>query len=355
MRKITALVLCLILLLISGCADVDVEEKTSDDASEREVELMNDFPKGAFVTTVTVPYRNVSCIDISGDFLYMSVNDHYQADGIDKLVSYNVKTCDKKVLFELPYDSRYDDCFIEAVQTNGKWLVWEVCGLMTGHYGAIYVMNLESGEIHLAKEMGKLNNSQPILLKDKIVWSENDDEISTIYIYDCNSKSTDETAKVKSSNIYLSADGDKIVWYVDGEITVCNYAGEKIEKIKSSVGNVRALALKGNKIIADCENRVTVIDIETKELQAAQLGADSFGVTDDYIVCKVNGILSFIRADSLTENEKLIRYYVKAMGVDDNRLVTVSENEGEYANEDGAPIEQLWVHIYDFDKLTEVK
>ena len=57
----------------------------------------------------------------------------------------------------------------------------------------------------------------------------------------------------------------------------------------------------------------------------------------------------------VTENEKLIRYYVNAMGADGNRLVTISENEGKYANDDGTLIEQLWVHIYDFDKLTEVK
>ena len=115
MRKITALVLCLALLLLSGCTGkIDVEEKPLTDDPKKEVELMRDFPKGAFVTTVTVPYKNASCVDVSGDYLYMSVYDRYQADGTDTLVSYNVKTCDKRVLFELPYDSRYDDCFIDA-------------------------------------------------------------------------------------------------------------------------------------------------------------------------------------------------------------------------------------------------
>lgn len=356
MRKTIALILCFALLLLSGCTDkIGVEEEPSTDAPKKEVELMRDFPKGAFVTTVTVPYRNAGCIDVSGDCLYMSVYDGYQADGTDMLVCYNVKTCDKRVLFELPYDSRYDDCFIEAVQTDGKWLVWEVCGLMTGHHNTIYVMNLESGETHLAKEMGELNSSQPILLKNKVVWSESDEESSAIYIYDCNSKSTEETAKVKSPNIALAADGDKFVWYADGEFAVYNCADGKTEKIKASAQNVRALTLKENRIFADCDNRVAVIDVATKEIQKAQLGAESLVVTDDYVACKLSGIVSFIRTDSLTENEKLARYYVSAMGTDGNRLVTVSENEGKYANEDGTLIEQLWVHIYDFDKLSEVK
>lgn len=355
MRKITAFVLCLALLLLSGCTDkIGAEEETSTDDPKKEVELMRDFPKGAFVTTVTVPYKNASCVDVSGDYLYMSVYDRYQADGTDTLVSYNVKTCDKRVLFELPYDSRYDDCFIDAVQTDGKWLVWEVCGLMTGHYGAIYVMNLQSGEIRHAKEMGRFSNSSPVLLTGKVVWSESDEESSAIYVYDCNSKSTEETAKLKNPNISLAADGDKIVWYADGEFSVYNCTDGKTEKIKSSAQNVRALALKENRIVADCDNRVTVVDVETKEIQKAQLGAESLAVTDDYIASKVSGVVNFIKTYSLTENEKLTRYYVDAMGVDGNRLVTVSENEGKYANDDGTLIDQLWVHIYDFDKLTEV-
>ncbi len=355
MRKITALVVCLALLLLCGCSGkVNSVDNSTGVASKKEVELMRNFPKGAFVTTVTVPFQNADWIDVSGDYLYMSVYDRYQADGTDKLVSYNVKTCDERVLFEIPYDKQYENCCIEAVQTDGKWLVWEVCNIMSGHFGAIYVMNLENGEIHLAKEMSNLSNSLPVLANGKVTWSETDEENSAIYTYNCNDKRTSENAKVKSENVYLAADGDKIVWYTDGEYTVFNCLDGKTEKISSDAQNVRALSLKENKIIADCDNRVTVIDIETKESRKAEFGADSLAVTDDYISSKVSGVVNFIRTDSLTENKKLTRYYVNAIGVDGNRLVTVSENEGKYANEDGTLIEQLWVHIYDFDKLTEV-
>lgn len=355
MRKIAALIVCLVLLILCGCSDkVNSGENTTDIASKKEVELLRNFPKGAFVTTVTVPFQNADWVDISGDYLYMSVYDSYQADGTDKLVSYNIKTCDERVLFELPYNSKYDDCFIQGVQTDGKWLVWEVCNLMTGHFGAIFVMNLENGEVRLVKEMSNLSNSLPVLANGKVTWSEAGEESSAIYTYNCNNKRTSEIAKIKSEYVSFAADGDKIVWYTDGEYTVYNCLNGKTTKIKSDAEKVRALSLKENKIIADCDNRVTVTDIETKETRKAHLGADSLAVTDDYIASKVSGVVNFIRTDSLTENEKLIRYYVNAMGSDGNQLVTVSENEGKYANEDGTLIEQLWVHIYDFDKLTEV-
>ena len=360
MRKIAALILCLALLLLCGCSGkVNSDDNSTDVASKKEVELMRNFPKGAFVTTVTVPFQNADWVDVSGDYLYMSVYDRYQADGTDKLISYNIKTCDDRVLFEIPYDKQYENCCIEAVQTDGKWLVWEVCNIMSGHFGSIYVMNIESGEVRRIKEMSSSENSHPVFSNDRVIWSETDysDDLkeSIIRSYDLNSSKASKIAKIKNENVSLAADGDKIVWYTDGEYTVYNCLDAKTKSISTDAKNVRALSLKENKIIADCDNRVTVTDIETKETRKAHLGADSLAVTDDYIASKVSGVVNFIGTDSLTENERLIRYYVNAMGVDGNRLVTVSENEGKYANDDGTLIEQLWVHIYDFDKLTEVK
>ncbi|MBQ8783293.1 MAG: hypothetical protein IJZ57_05930 [Clostridia bacterium] len=358
MRKVLAVILCLVFVLLTGCSEnlLDSSEPAEQEKTLNEkVELLRQFPKGAFAKTVTVPYRTVKSVDISGNLLYLSVYDRYEAIGTDMLVSYDINTCDERVLFELPYNSNYDDCFIQGVQTDGEWLVWEVCSIMSGHFNSIYVMNLESREISIAKEMSDLNSSLPAYCNGKVLWSETDSEESTVFVYDCLREETEKICAVDSIINSLTADSNKAVWYADGEYTVYDFSGGKTKKIKTDAQSVKSLALKGNEIFSACDNRIVITDIESKQTEKIEQIADDLFVTDDYIVGKYSQVTNFYYRNKLTENENLLRYYVEALGTDGNRLVTVTENEGKYANNDGTLIDQLWVHIYDFNKLTEVE
>lgn len=361
MRKILVLLLCLSVLLLSACsADMesvfnDSQPAEAEKTLPKEVNLIRDVPDLDSVRTVTVPYKRARSIDISGRCLYLSVYDPYEASGTNQLVSYDVGTCVERVLFELPYNPNYDDCFIQGVQTDGEWLVWEVCSLMTGHFNSIYAMDILSGEIELAKEMSSLNSSSPVYSNGKVLWSETDEEKTAIYKYDCESEKTTKLADVDSGIVDLAADKDKAVWYADGEYTVYDLTDGETEKIKTDAESVKALALKGDKIYSACDDKITVTDIATKQSTQIKRVADSLLLTDNYVVAQNSKATNFYSVDNLVENETLVRYYVEAMGTDENRLVTVAENEGQYANEDGSLIDQLWVHIYDFDKLREVE
>ncbi|MBQ8228272.1 MAG: hypothetical protein IJZ88_04590 [Clostridia bacterium] len=358
MRKALAIVLCLILALLTGCS---TKLSDSNKPSEQEqtlpekVELLRQFPKGVFAKTVTVPYRNVKSVDISGNLLYLSVYDRYEAIGTDMLVSYDINTCDERILFELPYNSNYDDCFIQGVQTDGKWLLWEVCNIMSGHFNSIYVMNLENREISIAKEMSDLNSTSPAYGNGKVLWCETDSEKSTVFVYDCLSEKTEKICDIDSRINSLATDGNKAVWYADGGYTVYDLTDSETEEIKTDTQSVNSLAVKDNKIFSACDNHIVITDIESKQTEKIEQIADDLFITDDYIVGKYSQVTNFYYRNKLTENENLLRYYVEALGTDGNRLVTVTENEGKYANDDGTLIEQVWVHIYDFDKLTEVE
>lgn len=216
--------LVFILCLFSACTNASggpsVSETPSATDTAYEVPDPADIPN---MRTVTVPYKAVMDPVLCGDLLYMAVakEDRSETD-TNRLVAYNLETGEETLLFT----SKQELAMMQALQTDGTWLVWIDLGLY-GDACNIYMMNLETKEITLVNAFSSEAPSYtlPAYMDGKIYWIEEEsvsgegDDLRInghVYSYDCASK--EKTAIAELHNIYLNnlevaAKDGKVVWF----------------------------------------------------------------------------------------------------------------------------------------------
>ncbi|WP_172373261.1 hypothetical protein [Sporosarcina jiandibaonis] len=203
MDKHINLFIALMVILLAGCVNKEVETEKIKEAEEMKE------------TVIEIPFANYNHPVIQGDEMFVPINRNTSDSfDVDTLIQYNIDNGDREVL----YESEYDESSMQATQVNEDWLIW-VDSSSDGYYEKILSMERSSGKIQTLAETNPkyLTILSPELYHEYVAWTQLVDDGITVEVK-LHNLITNETISVAKMNDYslynafVHIEDNKLLW-----------------------------------------------------------------------------------------------------------------------------------------------
>ncbi|MCR4431227.1 MAG: hypothetical protein NUV45_09450 [Tepidanaerobacteraceae bacterium] len=244
-----SIILVSVLLIKTYPGKTGLKTAGSDD-SHKEV-------TGYQVKKITFPFRHFITPQLEGDKIYACISDDKKHGSLNKLIEYDIKTGDYKVLFE----TEFSPSALQNLMMNEKWMIWLDATMDLGQI-KVYRKRRQDNDIKVIYQMNSNfeNLDTPYLYKDYVCWATYDGEkkVARLKLYNLETDAMEDIYEFKFPsyyNAYPEMNDGKLVFtdHVDdkGIYLVLDLESRKLDTYESKFNYPAFASFSRNKIFSD--------------------------------------------------------------------------------------------------------